>query len=243
MSKTLLFIGATGGCGFSALRRALDAGHTCLAICRTPSKLTAKLPKTYANLHITKGNAHDVSVLKQALISPSNPNSLVDAVYSSIGGVFLLSKMDNDDPTVCANAMSALLAAITELRQTFPAAAAPRVVAVSSAGLSDFQRDVPLVMLPVYRTMLLRPHADKRAMEKMLRDYEGPWTLIRPSHLTDGPEADAVRIGVEDPVKGVESSAIGFSVSREDVGKWVYENILSGDGSDAYVGKAVAITC
>src|SRR4051794_17817351 len=84
--KAILFLGATGGCALSALRQALKAQQTCIALARTPSKLQALLtPEEQSQVHIHEGNAHDISTIRRVLAHPSRANSLVDFVVSSIG--------------------------------------------------------------------------------------------------------------------------------------------------------------
>jgi hypothetical protein len=120
----------------------------------------------------------------------------------------------------------------------------PRIAAVSSTGLSDFARDVPLLFVPLYHVLLKSPHKDKRAMEGALVASDEDWTVVRASLLTDGPESAKmpVRVGMEDPrAKFVESKAIGYTISRQDVGKWIFENVIEAT-SQEWVGKVATIT-
>ncbi|WYZ33778.1 hypothetical protein EsH8_I_000054 [Colletotrichum jinshuiense] len=243
--KTVLFLGATGGCGLSALRRSLDAGFTCIALCRTPSKLTSVLsPEKYPNLRVEQGNAHDTQFVAQHLISPFDSARLVDAVVFSIGAWFELRKMNLGDTHVCEKGMTVLLDAIKSLRAEKNITGSPRIVGLSSTGISKFGRDTPLVVAPIYKGLLHTPHEDKRAMEELMIVSGEAWTVLRASFLTNGNEQPegAVRVGIEDPVKGVEELAIGYSISREDVGKWIFENILQKDGKDKYVKKVATVT-
>ncbi|KAK3898129.1 oxidoreductase AflX [Staphylotrichum tortipilum] len=244
--KTLLFLGATGGVGLSALRRALAADHTCIALCRTPSKLAALLPSpTPANLHLVEGNAHDEAALAKALVAPSDKNRLVDGIVFSIGAKPTLRGMD--DPHVCEVGMKALLAALRKVKGDGVTGGKPLLVAVSSTGISDAGRDLPLLMVPLYKVLLGTAHKDKKAMENLAikGGEEGlvDWTLIRGSLYTDGPATEGnVREGMEDVVNGVvESEAVGYTISREDVGKWVFENLVKGDGGK-WFGKAATLT-
>ncbi|KAK3681123.1 hypothetical protein B0T22DRAFT_474036 [Podospora appendiculata] len=252
-TKTVLFLGATGGCGLSALRRSLAAGHTCIALCRTPSKLTDKLasstPPTGAttNLVLEQGNAHDVDALARCLVQPraSSPHALVDTIVFSIGGAFDMSSFSLDDPAVCEKGITALLAALQRCRDAQSATGRPRLVVISSTGISDAGRDIPLLMVPLYHVMLKTPHKDKKALEKAVMGSAEEWTIVRPSFFTDGPESPkGVRVGVEDPVAGtVESKAVGYTISREDVGKWIFENVVEERPGDArWVKRAVSIT-
>ncbi|KAK4449001.1 hypothetical protein QBC34DRAFT_485367 [Podospora aff. communis PSN243] len=244
MTKTILFLGSTGGVALSALRRSLSANHTCIALVRTPSKLTALLPSPPpSNLHIIQGNAHDVPALAKAVVSPSNPTQLVDTIVSSIGGAFNFSNLSIDDPHVCERGIEALVAALKQARES-GASGKPHIVVVSTTGITKTGiRDVPLLMVPLYHLMLKQPHKDKEALEKGVAASGERFTTVRPSLLTDGGEdAAGVRVGVEDVVKGeVESKAVGYTVSREDVGKWVFEEVVEGD-ENRWNGKAVTIS-
>lgn len=57
----------------------------------------------------------------------------------------------------------------------------------------------------------------------------GGFVGIRPSFLTnsDAKGVSGVKVGVED-AKGVESLAVGYTVAREDVGNWIFEEVLKG---------------
>jgi hypothetical protein len=100
-------------------------------------------------------------------------------------------------------------------------------------------------MVPLYKGLLHTPHADKKAMERLLMGAggEAEWVIVRGSLYTDGVATEGkVRVGVEDPVKGVvvRKESVGYTISREDVGKWVFENCI--EGGDEFVDKAVMIT-
>ncbi|KAK4150691.1 oxidoreductase AflX [Chaetomidium leptoderma] len=251
--KTILFLGATGGVGLSTLRRSLAANHTCVALCRTPSKLSAEFPNNNppANLHLVQGDALDADVLARCLLvgpAPSSDRRLVDTIIFSIGGRPTLRGMS--DPHVCENGMAALLRALREVMTTKSATTTkpkppPRLVAVSTTGITDQARDIPLPMVPLYKGLLHTPHKDKKAMERLVMDAgveTVAWTLIRGSLYTNGPATEGlVREGMEDPVTGVvTSTAVGYTISREDVGKWVFENCV--EGGTKWVGKAAVLS-
>ncbi|KAK1986105.1 hypothetical protein LZ30DRAFT_685676 [Colletotrichum cereale] len=243
--KTLLFLGATGGCGLSALRRSLDAGLTCIALCRTPSKLASVLlPEQYPNLHIAQGNAHEAHVVARHVVSPLDASRFVDAVVFSIGSGFDMRKMNLEDVHVCEKGMAVLLGAVKRLRAEKGVSGNPRILGLSSTGISKFGRDTPFIIAPLYKGLLHTPHEDKRAMEELLFASNEAWTVVRASLLTNGKEqpSGAVRVGVEDPLKGVEQLAIGYTISREDVGRWIFENVLRKDGNDEYVRKVATVT-
>lgn len=249
MSTTIAFLGATGGCGLSALARSLSASHTCHALCRTPSRLTAALDRSYpgtprATLTITEGNAHNAAAVSKVLAHPADPARLVDLVVFTIGGAFDLRKLTLDDPAVCEKAMRTLLSALDALVGS-GRGAYPRVAVVSSTGVSDKGRDFPLLISPVFRILLPVPHADKKRMEAALRSARATdWTLVRPALLKDGVSAPGtqIRVGVENLETGeVESREMGYFITRDDVGKWMFENLIQRDGRE-YLRKAVSLT-
>lgn len=257
MSKAITFFGASGGCGFYALKAALESGHTCIVLLRVPSKLADLAAQYPDQLIIKQGNAHNVDDVAATLTNPKVPGSLVDAICSSIG-----SKPDPSspftfpDPDVCKNGARTLLEALARLRTSQPSMQAqqPLIAVVSTTGLRD-KRDYPLALYPLYEYMLATPHADKKVMEEVLRSSPERYALVRPSLLVDEDEAKAekkklknkykehkIRVGVEDAATGkVEREEIGYAISRPAVGKWLYENVLMGEGGQVE-GKAFSIT-
>ncbi|UNI22932.1 hypothetical protein JDV02_008776 [Purpureocillium takamizusanense] len=255
MAKTIAFLGATGGCGLSALRRAVAAGHTCIALCRTPSKLAAQFPDRPANLHLREGNAHDVASVAACLSHPSDPARLVDAVNFSLGGVMNMAKLTLDDPDVCKKGIAALLDAIAAVRaeranddngsSINSSSWRPLLAVVSTTGISQHGRDVPLLFVPFYYYALHVPHEDKRVAEKSLFESGERVVAVRPSLLVDGEKPDKpIRVHVEGP-GGIERKEVGYFISRDDVGRWMFDNLLqkADDGGAAqYEGKAVGLT-
>ncbi|RSL68052.1 hypothetical protein CEP54_002947 [Fusarium duplospermum] len=239
MAKTVAFLGASTGVGLSVLKHTLAAGHQAVALCRTPSKLSAILPaESNPNLRIVEGNAHDIDAVYQIL--KKEDGSLVDEIVSTIGGKPVLSKLTIDDPNVCRKGMAVLLDALAQLRSQ-GVTGRPLIVAFSTTGMSRFGRDIPILMIPLYHVFLKVPHEDKRIMEDKLAESGEDFAIVRASLLVDGETEKAIRVGIEDPKTGRESDAIGYAISREDSGKWITENLLLKRESK-YLGKIVTIT-
>jgi NAD(P)-dependent dehydrogenase (short-subunit alcohol dehydrogenase family) len=239
MSKTVAFFGASTGVGLSSLKHTLAAGHKCIALCRTPSKLTAIFPPdTTPNLKVVAGNAHDISVVSRCL--QAGDGRLVDEVVTTIGGKLILSKMTIDDPEVCRNGMATLLEAITQLRNK-GVTGKPHIVVCSTTGMSRFGRDIPLAMVPLYHVVLKIPHEDKRIMEDLLTASGEDFTIVRASLLMDGDSTKKIRVGFEDPKSGLESRVIGYTISREDAGRWIAKNVVFWEDIK-YLNKVVTIT-
>jgi len=225
-SKTVAFFGASTGVGLSVLKATLAVGYQCIALCRTPSKFTSIFPmETTPNLKLVEGNAKDLASVSQCL--QGNDGKLVDFVISTIGAKPVISKMSIsiDDPEVCRKGAATLLEALAELRRK-GATGNPVIIAVSTTGLSRFGRDIPIAMIPLYHIALKVPHEDKRIMEDSVIESGEAYTIVRASLLTSGESNTAIRAGIEDPKTGLESSAIGYTISREDAGNWIAENLV-----------------
>lgn len=242
--QTITFIGASAGVGLSALKQSLAAGHQCIALCRTPSKISKLLPNE-RNLKIVQGNAKDVKAVSQALTKPDG--HLVDQVVSTIGAQPAMKwgfLPTIDDAEVCRKGMAALLEAITTLRSG-GALGKPQIVVCSTTGMSKTGRDVPYLMIPLYHLVLKLPHQDKTVMEGRLVESGEPFTIVRCSWMSgcDGESNRPIRVGVEDPKTGREQgwNAIGYTISREDAGRWFAENLLL-KREARYLNKTVTIT-
>ncbi|KAK8062188.1 hypothetical protein PG997_014285 [Apiospora hydei] len=239
--KTVAFFGASGGTGLSALKYTLKAGHQCVALCRYPAKLTSLFPpETTPNLRVVGGNAKNATDVTKCLLK-SDGTSLVDEIVFTVGAKPILHKLTIDDPSVCRVAMACVLQAVADLRTNQGATGQPHIVACSTTGLSKHGRDYPIAFYPIYGWMLKVPHEDKEAMEESLRNSGETYTIVRPSLLTDGETEKNIRVGVEDYEKGRLSEAIGYTISREDTGKWIAQHLLLQKDA-SYANKAVMVT-
>jgi len=224
--------------GLSALKQSLAAGHQCIALCRIPSKLTAIFPaETTPNLKIVEGNALDVSAVSQCL---QKDGKLVDEILFTVGGLFIPTKLTVDDIEICRNGISNVLKAVAQLRSN-GVTGQPYIIACSTTGISRFGRDIPLAMVPLYHLALKHPHQDKMIMENRLVESGEDFTIVRMSLLMGGESTNEIRVGIEDPKNGPESKAVGYSISKEDAGKWIAENILS-KRDTKYLKKTASIT-
>ncbi|KAI9890752.1 MAG: hypothetical protein M1814_003682 [Vezdaea aestivalis] len=255
MSKeTIAFLGATAPSVTPTLASSLLAGNACRALARDPSKLTTSLKETYSIptstidklLTIIPGAIDTPSAIKTVLTDPSTSKS-VPLIISGLGVpppasanplAFLGLKF-----TVCEEGAEKTVAAIKEL------GGKPTLVVLSTTGVSRVGRDVTLAFSPLYHILLRAPHVDKRAMEdhveKAERDGILEGVVVRPSLLTDGEELGEgpgkLRVGWEGEGGKV---AIGYTVSRKDVGGWLYRSLVSKgkEGRTEWVGRRVTLT-
>lgn len=244
IKPTILFIGATGGCTLAALIHALNAGYPCVALMRTPSKLTTLLKSagidesTLAFLTIHTGNAMDVTAVKKALIVGSGDNiQLPSTIISGLGGApklqFYLPPLTIDQPTICQTGAATLVTALSETYTTYPQLrlSKPLLCFVSTGGLHKGEDDVLWVTQMVYYTLLRIPYKDKKEMDQIFYGKESSSTFssvigVKPTFLTDGPELGSEKIRVGRKQKPV----VGYTISKKDVGAWIYRAVVLGSG-------------
>ncbi|KAI4282772.1 MAG: hypothetical protein L6R38_002694 [Xanthoria sp. 2 TBL-2021] len=263
--RSVAFFGATGGSILACLTLALKAGYNCSALSRSSSKLQTLLlersiSQATLNTHLTiiRGDIRDLQSVSQTL-SPSKPgttNHPVDSVVSGIGRppIFAPNPLNPtfDDPTICQDAIRTILAALRNLPAS-PPKPKPWLFVLSTTGISSRVRDVPFLLTPLYHWVLAVPHKDKKEMEAVLlaeaskpasdRDMEN-FVILRPSLLTNGARLGSgqIRVGEEDEIRGTASPAVGYTISREDVGGWLFDELVDGKGKEKYAGKMVSIT-
>lgn len=255
--KTIAFFGATGDSAGYCLALALKNEHTCTALARTPSKLTASLiakgvsPELQDRLlTIIHGDIRDPSTVRKALTSPSGKT--VDTIVSGIGPTSFylypnpLAPIGITDSTLCREASRTILAALpTDL----PKENKPLLINISTTGIPSpgAPRDVPFLWLPLYRWLLHHPHVDKGEMEAKLRavmskeESERPirdYVNVKPTLLTGGEGLgwENIRFGQE------KSPALGYFVARKDVGEWIFERMIRREVEEKWLGGAVTLT-
>lgn len=208
---------------------------------------------------IHQGDAKDPLDVSGALISPTDGKHLVDTIYTSIGAYpkfqfSLLQPLPLADPTICESGMSALFSAVDQLGtqgiEKTQAGQKPLLIAVSSTASDRLRHSLKWPVVPLYYWLLSGPHADKQNMEKLILGDRGvhvrDFVIIRPAFLTDGAERgiESVRVGWEWGVERIEGKerepgpAIGWTVSRKDLGGWVFKKVIVEGG---WEGRCVSL--
>lgn len=267
--QTLAFFGATGGVCNAALAHALQAGHTCTALARTPQKLidmirtahNISLETIESHLTIHTGDIKDVSAVSSALRDPHDTSKLVDSIIFGIGGypVFKWSvwqPITLNDVHICEDGTLTIFRALEALASEGVAVTSqgtkPLFISISTTGISDKRRDVPLLLYPLYHYTLHVPHLDKKKAEQLLVKDDGrhirDCVIIRPTLLTDAAPAgvEKLRVGWEWKDEDVEKSGVreagpqlGWSVGRKDVGAFVFKKAVQEGNWD---GRCVSLT-
>lgn len=255
-TKTIAFFGATGGCAGHCLYLCLNAGYTCRALARTPSKLTNALKSKGVStetfdkyLTIIPGNAKNVEDVKTAL--SSGPGNIVDVIISGVGGTphlqwSLWKPVVLDDPKTCQDAGRTVLQACHSLTTNMKK---PLYVNISTTGISRHAgcpEDVPWGYQWFYHYVLQDPHEDKKVLEQILRDEMAKgesergisgYVNVKPTLLLDGESRGIgkIREGRDDrPV-------LGYVMNRKDVGVWMFERTIKEDLREEFVGRSVTL--
>jgi nucleoside-diphosphate-sugar epimerase len=245
---TIALFGATGGTGLSVLKNLLAANYTVRVLARTPSKLS-NFSSNCPNLTIIKGDIRSLPSLKETLLSNGR---VVDLVISAIGMVFQRQglKFSSVDTYICEDGTRHIISALTELEtKSKPDVQLPeggtRLILLSTTGISETGRDIPVAMVPLYHWLLSIPHKDKKKMEDLVVASKRRFVIVRPSLLMDGKEQGMkkVRVGVATPGKKLDEGKleIGYTINREDVGRWIVEKCVKEDGKN-WEGKFVTLT-
>lgn len=267
--QALAFFGATGGVCNAALAHALQAGHKCTALARTPQKLIDMLRITHsipldtmeAHLAIHTGDIKDITAVSSALRHPQDPLKLVDAIVFGIGGYPVLQwsfwqPITLNDTHICEDGTLTIFRALEHLETEGVVATSqgvkPLFISISTTGISDKSRDVPLLLYPIYRYALHVPHLDKKKAECLLVEDGGrhicDCVIVRPTLLTDAAPAGVAKLRVGWEWKGEEvekdgareaGPQLGWSVGRRDVGAFVFEKVVQEGGWD---GRCVSLT-
>ena len=258
-AQFIAFFGATGGCTNACLVHTLNAGYHATALARTPSKLTNMLlaqglsqTALDTQLTIVKGDIADISAIKSVLTNNSQGTDNIQIASQILSGVGGTPVMNNsltkpvtiDNPEICAQTTQNIIQALAELN----ASTKPSITVISTTGVSDVKEDVPFWFRFLYHVILADPHKDKKEMEKIVSENssmnEGVFrgaVIIRPSLLASDQDVktgkgwQTLRVGTE------ENPAIGYTVGRQDVGEWIFEEIIKTGGEDHF-GERITLT-
>ncbi|MEN3223793.1 NAD(P)-dependent oxidoreductase [Mycolicibacterium porcinum] len=192
----IVIFGANGATGRLLTRRALDAGHTAVAVTRHPEQF----PITGDALAVAAADVRDAAAVTAVVDG-------ADAVLSTLGVTFTMDPVDTYSVGV-SNIVAAMRATGVD-----------RLAVVSSTAIADYpgRTDTPFalrVVQPVISRIFGRTlYADMRRMEDIVTGSGLNWTIVRPSGLFDLPEVTEYVAGQRDPV--------GAFTSRTDLADYL----------------------
>jgi len=189
--------GASGRTGRPFVQQALAAGHTLIALVRTP----ATFPIKHKNLTVVPGdamNASDVELVVQE----------ADAVVSALG------QTKNSPKDMQTVATKNIVAAMNKYGIT-------RLVSLTGAGV-DAPQDKPKLMNHIIKfalkTMSGAVLQDAEQHAAVLRDSTLNWVIVRGPMLTEGPYTGKYRVGWV----GINT---GARISRADVADFMLKQV------------------
>ncbi len=194
----MLVIGGTSGIGLRLVEQALAEGHAVTVLARNPDKLQIADP----NLNVVKGDATDPLAVEEVVAGQ-------EAVCLSLGvktpaKVTVFSEGTKNTVAAMQKHGVKLLIAITGIG------------AGDSRGHGGFFYD--RLLLPL---VLKRAYDDKELQEKIIKESDLDWIIVRPGFLTNGPATGKYRALTD--LTGVKAGRI----SRSDVAKFMLEQAKS----------------
>jgi putative NADH-flavin reductase len=217
----LAIFGATGGTGRRLVERAIAEGHEVTAFVRNPSRMTAR----HERLKIVVGDVFDTERVREAVAGK-------EAVISVLGSRQPSNPLHPHragDPNGPASTGSGnIIMAMQEhgLR---------RFVCQTAWGVGESKEEPGLAgafFMKVLVPPLLRDeYADKEAQERIVRESDLEWVIVRPMILTNGPWTNDYR-AAEDLKPGRRPY-----ISRADAADFLMRQLTD----DTFVRKTPAI--
>ena len=187
VTMKLVIFGPTGGTGRRLVERAIAEGHEVSAFVRNPSRMRAR----HRRLRVVVGDVFDAGKVREAVAG----NEAVISVLGSRQPSNPLHPHRPGDPHGPVSAGSAnIISAMKEhgLR---------RFVCQTAWGVGESKQDPGFAgafFMKVLVPPLLRDeYAEKEAQEKLLRESDLEWIIVRPMILTNGPWTNEYRVGLD----------------------------------------------
>lgn len=194
----VIIFGATGSVGRHLVEQALDDGHAVTAFARDPSALGM----THAKLTHRAGDVPDAAAVQSAIAGH-------DAVMVALGA--------GRKGTVRAADTRNIIAAMKHhgLR---------RLVCASTLGAGDSYPVLNFFWKRIMFGLLLRAaFADHQAQEKLIRESDLDWVIVRPAAYTDGPVTGVYKSGF-----AATEENLSLKISRADVARFMLHQLTDG---------------
>jgi putative NADH-flavin reductase len=217
----LVSFGPTGGTGRRLVERAIAEGHEVTALVRNPSRMRAR----HRRLKVIVGDAFDAAKVREAVAG----NEAVNSVLGSRQPSNPLHPRRPGDPHGPVSAGSAnIISAMKELGLR-------RFVCQTAWGVGESTQDPGFAgaffMKVLVPPLLREEYAEKEAQEKLLRESDLEWIIVRPMILTNGPWTNDYRVGVD-----LKPGRRPY-ISRADVADFLMKQLAD----DKFVHKTPAI--
>jgi len=200
----VLIVGASKGIGLETTRQALDAGHNVRALARSANAIAVSNP----SLEKKRGDALKSEDVEAALVG-------VDVVIQTLGvGLGDLFRPVN----LFSDATRVLIAAMRSQGIN-------RLICVTGFGAGDSRASISCLQRLPFQIVFGRAYDDKSLQEKLIKESELDYTIVRPGVLTSGPRTGRYRVLV-DP-----SQWRNGIIARADVAEFLVRQI----GDQTYI--------
>jgi putative NADH-flavin reductase len=202
----ILILGASGKTGHELVKQALTQGHLVTAFVRTPSKLEI----THHNLKIIQGDATDYHAVENAVKGH-------DAVFSTLGAA---SPFKYDQSTVDG---------LNNIVNAMETTGVNRFIYMSAINVEESRKHAGLLIRVLGTTLLRTETAGHEAREKIIRQSQLDWTLVRAGALSNRKHTGNYRSGED-----IKAKRIAASISRADVADFLLRQLTD----PSYMKKA-----
>ncbi len=161
----VLIIGATGGIGQKLLVRALSDGHTVRAYARTSDKLEISNQK----LEKYCGNALNSEQLEKAL---NGIDAVIQVLGVKVSELFSPINIFSESTRILIPAMEKI--------------GIKRLITVTGFGAGESSKAISCLQRPPFNFFLGRAYSDKDIQERLIKEIQLDWTIVRPGVLTNG---------------------------------------------------------
>jgi len=193
----ILILGATGATGNQVLNLALQEGHEISAYVRNPKKLE----KYFGKIEIIQGELNDENKLVEAVKNK-------DAIISTLGYKNLWDKslFINKAVSIVLKAMSIY--------------GVNKLIYESAIGIGGNHSFTNPILRTVMRTFgVANPFIDHNRTEKIIKQSNVNWTIVRPGKLTNGRFKGKYRAG--------ENLKKVLTISRADVAHCILNSLTN----------------
>lgn len=172
----VLVIGGSKGIGLETVRKALANGHHVRAFARSAGTLRL----SHDNLEKRSGDA-----LKQTDVDAALDG--IDVVVQALG----VRSRDLMQPVTLFSEATRVLLPAMERRGV------RRLITVTGFGAGDSQQAISCLQRVPFRLFLGRAYDDKDVQERLIKDSQLDWTIVRPGVLLPGPGSGNFKVLVE----------------------------------------------
>lgn len=203
----LLIFGATGDTGRELVKQALAQKHTVTGFSRHANDLLDEFP----DLQAVQGDVTDMATVEKAVQSQ-------DAVLSALGSSSLKRN-------------PALTKGVENIVQAMEQHNVRRLIYQSSLGVGNSRKQVSFfiryIIVPLVLRNAIADHEDK---ERIIKQSNLDWVIVRPAGLTNGSHTGEYRAG--------ETIDLGARISRADVADFMLKQV----SDDAYLKKTPGLS-